>query len=403
MAKLGLLGFGTVGQGVADILDRRGEELSLLVGEPVEIKKILVRSIEKDRKIQVSKDMLTLDPYEILLDPEIDIIIEVTGDLDDSYVFIRKAIQNGKHVVTANKAVVSAYFEELSYMAEEKGVNFLYEASAGGGIPFIKPLKDAIRLNDISSIRGIMNGTCNFILTKMTEEGLDYNDVLKEAQALGYAEADPSSDVEGVDTMRKLRIVGTLALGATISEDDIICDGIDKLSAFDIETLKKKGYVVKLIGEAKKLDGGFTAIVQPVAVPKGSHFAGVGGAMNSVSFKGDNAGALSFTGAGAGMLPTANAVLSDVVDCILKTQSLGSPLRGKSIPGKNDELKGEFYLRLEGDSAEFLKEVPVKEILNESNPISIITSEVELDKLLQMVAEAKEVNYSIVRMEELDK
>ncbi len=402
MAKLGMLGYGTVGQGVADILNRRGEELGLLLGEPLQLKKILVRSLDKERKVSVPEGVLTTDPYQVLLDDEIDIIIEVTGDLDDSYVFIKKALQNGKHVVTANKAVVSAYFEELSYMAEEKGLHFLYEASAGGGIPFIKPLKDAIRLNKVESIRGILNGTCNFILSKMTNEGLEYSEVLKEAQALGYAEADPSADVEGTDTMRKLRIIGTLALGASISEDDIICDGIDRLSAYDIEKLKDRGYVVKLIGEAKEADGGFTAIVQPAAVPVGSSFAGVGGAMNSVSFSGDSVGELTFTGAGAGMLPTANAVLSDVIDCILDTQSKSSPLRARALQNRNGSLKSSYYVRFEGGfGAEALGKLSLKELISPKDPIAVITDEEKLDDILELAASLDPVGYSIVRIEEL--
>ncbi|WP_128425097.1 homoserine dehydrogenase [Gudongella oleilytica] len=402
MAKLGMLGFGTVGQGVADILNRRGEELELLIGEPLQLKKILVKNLDKERKVSIPEGVLTTDPYQVLLDEEIDIIIEVTGDLDDSYIFIKKALQNGKHVVTANKAVVSAYFEELSYMAEEKGLHFLYEASAGGGIPFIKPLKDAIRLNKVESIRGILNGTCNFILSKMTNEGLDYSDVLREAQALGYAEADPSADVEGTDTMRKLRIIGTLALGASISEDDIICDGIDRLSAYDIEKLKERGYVVKLIGEAREADGGFSAIVQPTAVPLGSSFAGVGGAMNSVCFSGDNAGALTFTGAGAGMLPTANAVLSDVIDCILNTQSKSSPLRARALQNRNESLKGSYYVRFEGGfESEVLEELPLKEVISKNDPVAAITGEIRLDSLLELTAGLNTADYSIVRVEGL--
>jgi len=380
MAKLGMLGFGTVGQGVADILNRRGEELELLIGEPLQLKKILVKNLDKERKVSIPEGVLTTDPYQVLLDEEIDIIIEVTGDLDDSYIFIKKTLQNGKHVVTANKAVVSAYFEELSYMAEEKGLHFLYEASAGGGIPFIKPLKDAIRLNKVESIRGILNGTCNFILSKMTNEGLDYSDVLREAQALGYAEADPSADVEGTDTMRKL----------------------SRLSAYDIEKLKERGYVVKLIGEAREADGGFSAIVQPTAVPLGSSFAGVGGAMNSVCFSGDNAGALTFTGAGAGMLPTANAVLSDVIDCILNTQSKSSPLRARALQNRNESLKGSYYVRFEGGfGSEVLEELPLKEVISKNDPVAAITGEIRLDSLLELTAGLNTADYSIVRVEGL--
>ncbi|MDX9917695.1 MAG: homoserine dehydrogenase [Gudongella sp.] len=387
MVKLGMLGFGTVGQGVADILERRREDIALIVGESVELKKVLVRDLSKDRKISLPENTLTIDSNEVILDEEISVIIEVTGDLEDSYKYIKKALLNGKHVVTANKAVVSAYFEELSHLAEQKGLYFLYEASAGGGIPFIKPLKDAIRLNNLKSIKGILNGTCNYMLTKMTHEGMDYNEVLKEAQDLGYAEADPSADVDGIDTMRKLRIIGTLALGASIAEDDIICDGISKLSAFDIKILKNHGYVVKLVGEAKEVEDGYTAIVQPVAIPIGNGFAGVNGALNTVSFAGDNVGDLSFTGAGAGMLPTANAVLSDVMDCILDSQSIESPLRSKSLKNKNDSLKGNYYVRFTGDyDSDSISGLFIKNELSDSEPFAVITEEIGLNDLLDLIA-----------------
>jgi len=320
MINIGLLGFGTVGQGVYRVLQDKGEELGALLGTEIEIKSILVKDLYKERKTEVPLSKLTLNPEDIVGDDDIDIIVEVTGDVDLSYRYISKAFERGKHVITANKAVVSAYFEELSHLAEENDVYFLYEASVAGGIPVLKPLKDQIRMNSISKVQGILNGTCNYILTRMTDEGLAYGDVLKEAQNLGYAESDPSSDVEGIDTMRKLRILSTMALGASVTEDDIICDGIDSISDLDIGLLREMGRKVKLIAEAREVDGGYQAIVQPKAVPVGSYFSGVNGADNSVSIVGKYLGVLGFQGPGAGMYPTANAILTDIIDCILETQ-----------------------------------------------------------------------------------
>jgi len=402
MINIGLLGFGTVGQGVYRILQEKGDDLKALLGREIEIKSILVRDLYKERGTEVPLSKLTLNPDDIVSDEDIDIIVEVTGDVDLSYRIISRAFERGKHVVTANKAVVSAYFEELSHLAEENGVFFLYEASVAGGIPVLKPLKDQIRLNRISRIQGILNGTCNYILTRMTDEGLAYGDVLKEAQKLGYAEADPSSDVEGIDTMRKLRIMSTIALGASITEDDIICDGIDKVSDLDIDLLKDKGMKVKLIAEAREVEGGYQAIVQPKALPVESYFAGVNGAYNGISMDGNYSGTLGFQGPGAGMYPTANAILTDVIDCILETQEKTSPLRGRKLENRNEDIAGRYYLRISGydGSVHNFSKYAEEILLDEDGEFAFISGEVSLYELIHKLAEFEDKPFSLIAIEQ---
>ncbi|MGM0397141.1 MAG: homoserine dehydrogenase [Bacillota bacterium] len=402
MINIGLLGFGTVGQGVYRIIQEKGEELALQLGTEIEIKSILVRDLYKERETGVPLGKLTLNPEDIIGDDDVDIIVEVTGDVELSYRLISKAFEKGKHVVTANKAVVSAYFEELSHLAEENGVFFLYEASVAGGIPVLKPLKDQIRLNRIGKIQGILNGTCNYILTRMTDENLAYDDVLRKAQELGYAEADPSSDVEGTDTMRKLRILSTIALGASVTEDDIICDGIDSITDLDIGILRKRGKKVKLIAEAQEVEGGYQAIVQPKAVSTGSYFAGVNGAQNSVSFEGGYSGILGFQGPGAGMFPTANAILTDVIDCILETQSRNNPLRGRRLENRNEDISGSYYLRISDyEESMVFPEDYIKEIVcQEEGNFAFITGRVKLHNLLYKLAEYEDKPFVLIAMEE---
>ncbi|MDO5689833.1 MAG: homoserine dehydrogenase [Tissierellia bacterium] len=392
--NIGLLGFGTVGQGVAKIIHEKGEQIKASTGCELEIKKVLVRNMDKERAVKLPKELFTTDAHLIPNDPQIDLVIEVTGDVELSYELMQIAFKNKKHVVTANKAVVSAYFEELSELAAENGVYFLYEASVGGGIPVLKPLKDIIKLNEVSRVRGILNGTCNYILTKMTAFGADYGEVLKEAQELGYAEADPSSDVEGTDTQRKLRILASLAFGAKVTEEDILCLGIDKLSAFDIEAMKERGKVVKLVGDAKEVEGGYEAIVQPVAVSAGSYFSSVNQAFNSVAVSSDMVGEVKFYGAGAGMLPTANAVLTDCLDVATEEQIIANPLRDRGMVCKTQELKGVFYVRTEEKTAAL---AALEGEAVASSPYAMITKPVALKELLELLS--SDPAASIIRME----
>lgn len=395
--NLGLLGFGTVGQGVAKIIGEKSDSLGKYLGVELVVKRALVKDISKTREVKLNESAYTLDYLDIVNDPEIDIVIELTGCIDEAYKMITESLNAGKHVVTANKAVISQYFEEFTALAKEKGLNFLYEASVGGGIPIIKPLYDVIKLNDVKRVRGIMNGTCNYILTNMTQDGADYFDVLKEAQKLGYAEADPSSDVDGSDTMRKLRILSTIAFKQPIMEDEIIMGGISKLNALDINLLKGLGRVIKLIGDAWVEDDKVKAVVQPVAVHSGSYFSSVNQAYNSITVQGDMVGELKFYGSGAGMLPTANAVLTDCMDIVLQNQKPETYGIGLRRDVDSNSISGEFYVRYDDGKVD-LDDLKDRE-LNE-NPKVIVTKRVNLAEVQEKLA--NDENASVVRLESED-
>lgn len=387
MINIGLLGLGTVGSGVVEILEQRKKELKHLTGEEIHLKKILVKDINKKRDIGLKENIITSNFEDILGDKDISIVVEVTGDLDRSYKYIKESLNAGKHVVTANKAVVSKYFEEFSDLASEKRLAFLYEASVGGGIPVLKPLRETIALNQSTQVQGILNGTCNYILTRMVDEGKEYKEILRIAQELGYAEADPTADVEGHDTLRKLRILGTLAFQGKINEEDILLDGISSITLADVENIKDMNSTVKLIAEAKALDDNFTAIVQPMIIKKDSYFASVDMAFNSITFKGDNVGELKFYGAGAGKLPTANAVLSDVLDIINNSYRKGNPLGGKKLQNINSSIKDRYYLRIsttDADVINYLQDI-TDTVLNNKDGLAIITKEMFLRDLLEML------------------
>ena len=394
MIGIGLLGFGTVGQGFYDIINKKRSDIPSIIGDDLEVVKVLVRDLEKNRRIQIPKEKLTLSFEELVNDPRISIIVEVTSDIEKSYEYIKEALNNGKHVVTANKGVVSAYFEELSSIALNKGLYFLYEASVGGGIPVIKPIKDMVKLNDIDNVMGILNGTCNYMLTKMTEESLSYNEVLNEAQSLGYAEEDPSSDVEGLDTLRKLRILSSIAFGGVITEDDIICDGIENISDLDIKLLKDKGKVVKLIAKTYRFKDGYCSIVQPKAVDRGSFFSNVNYAFNSISIEGDNIGDIKFYGLGAGMYPSANAIFTDCIDVVLNNQTKDTPLRINRLKNYNEEIMGEYYVRIHDCDEEIFNDI-VSEKLNK-DPLCFISKGVKLMELLNRIASIQYRDYSII-------
>lgn len=395
--NLGLLGFGTVGQGVAKIIGEKSDSLGKYLDAELVVKRVLVKDISKTREVKLNESAYTLDYLDIVNDPEIDIVIELTGCIDEAYKMITESLNAGKHVVTANKAVISQYFEEFTALAKEKGLNFLYEASVGGGIPIIKPLYDVIKLNDVKRVRGIMNGTCNYILTNMTQDGADYFDVLKEAQKLGYAEADPSSDVDGYDTMRKLRILSTVAFKQPIMEDEIVMGGISKLNALDINLLAGMGRVIKLIGDAWVEDDKVKAVVQPVAVHSGSYFSSVNQAYNSITVQGDMVGELKFYGSGAGMLPTANAVLTDCMDIVLQNQKPETYGIGLRRDVDSNSISGEFYVRYDDGKVD-LDDLKDRE-LNE-NPKVIVTKRVNLADLLSKLA--NDENASVVRLESED-
>ncbi|NLD17813.1 MAG: homoserine dehydrogenase [Tissierellia bacterium] len=312
MINLGLLGCGTVGSGVLEIFKERKEILEKYLGEPIAIKKVLVRNLEnyKDRD---DFHIFTDDIYSIIDDEEIETIIEVTGNIDKIFPAMLRAMENQKNIVTANKAMISKHMEELIEYANHHDVKFYYDAAVAGAVPIIESIKNIANLNEVKSIKGVLNGTCNFILSSM-EEGKDYKSALQEAQDIGFAEADPTDDVEGFDTMRKLRILSTLAFKEKVSEEDISLKGITEISIEDIQALNERGERYKLVASAYKENGKIIAKVEPTIVKKDSVIGGLINGENAIVVEGDNCGKLVFKGPGAGGRPTGFAILTDVLN-----------------------------------------------------------------------------------------
>lgn len=313
IVQIGLLGVGTVGAGVAQVLANNAIDIERKVGSPVVIKKALVRDISKPRA-GLLPSVLTTDADEILNDPDIDIIVEVMGGEQPAKEFILQAFKAGKHVVTANKDVVAKYGRELFSAAEDHQVDFLFEASVGGGIPIIRPLKQCLAANKISEVMGIVNGTTNYMLTQMTQKSLDFATALGDAQAAGYAEADPTADVGGWDAARKIAILSSIAFGTRVTVDDVHVEGITGIDREDIEYATELGYVIKLLAVAKDSEQGVDVRVHPAFIPITHPLAAVHDVFNAIYIKGDAVGETMFYGRGAGKLPTASAVTADIID-----------------------------------------------------------------------------------------
>lgn len=405
MINIAILGFGTIGIGIVEILDKRREMFKIKTGKDINVKKILVKNIEKRRDVEVQNGVLTDDFQEILEDEEIEIVVEVTSDIEISYQNIKELLKSKKHVVTANKAIVSKYFEELSSLAEDNKVAFLYEASVAGGIPILKTLKTQIILNDINKVQGILNGTCNYILDEMTHESISYEDALEKAKVLGYAEADPTADITGQDTLRKLQILSMLILGGKVEEEDIILRGIENINYLDIKQFGKKDMVAKLIGETKKQLDGFSAIVEPQLIKTNSCFYNVNGAHNTVNIIGEDTDELKFYGPGAGKLPTANAVLSDVLDIILKDYRVESPLGDNDLKNRNANIEGEYYLRI-SEFEDMLQDEDIgksinsisKELYIEGDSIVVWTKKVFLRYINELLINIDKDKYFLARL-----
>ncbi len=345
MIKIGLLGLGTVGSGVYEILLDKKVIIEEQTKKTVEISKILVSDLEKDRDPIIESNMLTDNPSDILDNPSIDIVVELIGGIEPAHTYITRALENGKHVVTANKAVLSHDLLGLTNLAKKNNKGILFEASVAGGIPIIKPLKELIRFNEISEIKGILNGTTNFILSKMVEEGIDFKEALSIAQDVGFAEADPTDDIEGYDAARKISILSSIAFGYNVGFEDIDCKGITSISAFDINFFKKLGLAIKLVGSAYSNDLGFDASVEPVLLNTNSIMANVNDAFNIVSVEGDVVGNLQFYGQGAGKNPTGNAVVSDIID-IINGELSHIKIDKKEKPNNISNILDNYYFRI---------------------------------------------------------
>ena len=312
--NVGLLGIGTVGGGTFTVLQRNAEEITRRAGRPIRITVVADKNLELAKKVTGGKCRLTDDAFSVVSDPDVDIIIELIGGYGVAKELVMKAIANGKHVVTANKALLATHGNEIFKAAQDKGVMVAFEAAVAGGIPIIKALREGLTANRIEWIAGIINGTTNFILSEMRDKGLSFDTVLKEAQRLGYAEADPTFDIEGVDAAHKITILSALAFGIPMQFDKAYIEGISKLDAIDIKYAEQLGYRIKLLGITKHTPEGVELRVHPTLIPAKRLIANVEGAMNAVLVQGDAVGATLYYGKGAGAEPTASAVIADLVD-----------------------------------------------------------------------------------------
>jgi homoserine dehydrogenase len=360
--KVGLLGFGTVGSGVVKAFQCNGALLSRRLGCPVELVRIADLDITSPRSVQVDPTLLTTDAAAILDDPKISVVIELIGGYEPARSFVLRAVANGKHVVTANKALLALHGDEIFQAAEVAGVNVMFEAAVGGGIPIISAIKENLCANHFHSVFGILNGTCNYILTRMTEEGESFANVLADAQAKGYAEADPTFDVEGIDTAHKLALLCSLCFGTRIDFKDIYSEGITRITALDIEFAREFGYKFKLLAIGKCDGRQIEARVHPTMLPLDHPLAKVDGVFNGVRLVGDLVGPVMLNGYGAGMEATASAVMGDVMAIVrdlramagVRTPAMGCPRADldKIAVKPMESLVSPYYLRV------FVKDQP---------------------------------------------
>lgn len=381
--NIALLGFGTVGSGVAETIKRNGKLIEEQVGVKIRISRVLVRNIEKYKDNPLLQEVQLTDSFaDVVNDSEIDIVVEVMGGIHPAKEYIFDSLNHGKNVVSANKDLVALFGPEIIHTAMENHVNFSCEASVGGGIPVLMPLHDSLAANEIESIVGIVNGTTNFILTSMEEEGLSYSDALRMAQKKGFAEADPTNDVCGYDAARKLAILASIGFRANVTFDDVLVEGIEKISLNDITYAREMGYVIKLLAVASRQENGIALNVYPAFVPKTHPLASIKGSYNAVYVTGNIVGNVMFYGRGAGSLPTASAVMGDVISTAkhILDHSSGTGMmltETKRIPFYSSlKLNNSYYFRLIVDdvcgvlsqiaSAYADNEISIKEVVQKS-------------------------------------
>ncbi len=357
--KVGLLGLGTVGGGTFRVLNRNAREIARRAGREIQITHAAAREYNADALPGLDQIKITADAFEVVNDPELDIIIELIGGYSPAKELVLKAIENGKHVVTANKALIAMHGNEIFAAAQKKGVTVAFEAAVAGGIPIIKAVREGLAANQIEWVAGIINGTGNFILTEMRDKGRDFEDVLAEAQALGYAEADPTFDVEGIDAAHKLTILAAIAFGIPLQFDKTYTEGISKIEQQDVVYAGELGYRIKHLGIARRTEQGVEMRVHPTLIPRRRLIANVDGVMNAVLIKGDAVGPTLYYGAGAGSEPTASAVVADVIDVVraLTTDPENrvphlafQPSELSDLPIlAMDEVETAYYLRLRAE------------------------------------------------------
>ena len=395
--NVALLGLGTVGSGVYKVMQRQKAEMPQKINTRLNIRRILVRNIAKYQDKIEDPSILTTEYETILEDAQIDLVIELIGGIEPAYTYIRSALEAGKSVVTANKDLIADRGGELFQIAEENHVELRFEASVAGGIPIISPLKNSLAANEIRKIIGIVNGTTNYILSKMTEEGMDYEDALAEATQLGYAEADPTADVEGYDAGRKIAILATIAFHSRVIFRDVYTEGITKITAKDISYARNLGRVIKLIAMAENTSEGIEVKVHPLLIPQNHPLASVSGSYNAVYVDGDAVEDVMFYGRGAGEMPTASAVMGDVFSIARRIveNSVGSTRDNvyRSIPVKRIEnTRSSYYIRMEvedkpgvlatiasifGNNSVSIEQVIQKNKIDNNAELVIITSSVK--------------------------
>ena len=350
--KAALLGLGTVGTGVYKVLKNQEPEMVSKLGAKVQIKKIMVRNLEKAAAKVDDPSVLTDSWKEIVEDPEIEIVIELIGGMEPAKTYILEALRAGKHVVTANKDLIASEGKVIMDTATEYGRDFLHEAAVAGGIPIIRPLKQCLAGNHITEVMGIVNGTTNFILTKMSNEGMEFDEALKLAQDLGYAESDPTADVEGLDAARKVAILASVAFNARVAFEDVYTEGITKITSTDIEFAKEMGWTIKLLGVARNTPDGIEARVHPMLIESGHPLATVNDSYNAVFVQGDAVQDAMFYGRGAGELPTASAVVGDIFDIVRNILAGCCGRIGctcyKQIPVKKiEDVSSKYFIRMQ--------------------------------------------------------
>ena len=399
MVNVGIIGYGTVGSGVFEVLNTNSKSIAVKAGEEIKVKRICdLRDFPGD----AAEKLITHDFNDILNDDEITIVVETMGGTKPAYDFVKASIEAGKSVCTSNKELVAKFGAGLIKLAEKHNVNFLFEASVGGGIPVIRPLNYALTAEEILEIKGILNGTTNFILTKMNDEGLDYETVLKEAQAMGYAEKNPTADVEGFDTCRKIAILTSLAYGRQVDFEDIRTEGITKITKEDMEYAKALNASIKLIGESKKENGTVYARVAPALIDREQPLYSVHDVFNAIFVKGNMVDDVMFYGRGAGKLPTASAVVADVIDAA-RHKNKNIPIiweEDKLELGDIREYKQKFFVRVPADMKEAVKqkmpdseEVKAEKVKGEFLFITPVLTENEFE---EAVKDLKIINRIIV-------
>lgn len=423
-----MLGLGTVGGGTVSVLQRNANEITRRAGRAISIRSASARDLSRARICDVQGIHLTSDPFSIVNDPEIDIVVELIGGIDPARELVLKALENGKHVVTANKALIALHGNEIFAKARDKGLMVAFEAAVAGGIPVIKAIREGLAGNTVEWLAGIINGTCNFILTEMRDKGRSFEDVLQDAQALGYAEADPTFDIEGIDAAHKLTILASIAFGIPLQPEKVSIEGITSITAMDVNYAEALGYRIKLLGIARRAAKGIELRVHPTLIPHRRLIANVDGVMNAVLVKGDAVGPTLYYGAGAGAEPTASAVVADLVD-VVRTLTSDPENRVPHLafqPGAIanlpilpvDEIETAYYLRLSAsdqpgvlaDVTRILADhkISIEAILQKeppegeaSLPVIILTHKVlekELDKAISKIESLPTIGSKIKRI-----